>query len=134
MTQALGAAGVGPDEVHLVNAHGTSSRLGDEVEADALLEVFKGAKSPPLIQSTKGLLGHTLWAAGAIEAVVCLAQMHVGRVHPNANLVKPVREGLSFVGPDALEKELGVVLTNSFGFAGINSAIVLRNGEVPRDG
>ena len=125
MELAIERSGLRLAQIDLVNAHGTASRAGDEVELEAIATVFSELGQSPLIQSTKGLLGHGLWAAGVLEVIASLGQMKAGVLHPNLNLEAPIREDLRFIGKDPLEKVVKVILSNSFGFAGINTSIVL---------
>ena len=129
MRQALDDAGVAPESVDTVNAHGTSSRVGDEVELVAIADVFGEHAKKLRIQSTKGLLGHTLWAAGVLEALVVLGQMEAGFVHGNANLTDPIDDELGLVGPSAVTPGPRIALSNSFGFGGINTSVVLGHAE-----
>lgn len=129
MNLALGRSGLEPQQVDLINAHGTASRVGDEVESEAIVNVFGEQRGELLVQSTKGLLGHALWAAGLLEVIASIGQMSAGRVHPNRNLGRPIRDDLCFVGADPVKKAVSVVLSNSFGFGGINTSVLLRRYE-----
>lgn len=128
MRSALAAAGIGPGEVDYVNAHGSGSVLGDEVEAAALREVF-GDRDSLRINSTKPLTGHCLSAAGLIEAVAVIGQLRAGAVHPNPNLDHPAVPGLPLAGTRAEHRPLRTALSNSFAFGGINASVVLRLPE-----
>lgn len=125
MRQCLVRAGLTPDQVDYINAHGTSSPLGDHTEARAIQRVFGAEAARIWINSTKGLIGHCLFSAGVLEAIASIVQMQQGFVHPNANLCKPIMDGLRFCGPVAQPAEIRVALSNSFGFGGIDSAIAL---------
>jgi malonyl-ACP decarboxylase len=122
---ALRSAGVTPEEVDYVNAHGTGSQLGDRVEATALRQVFSN-RCAPLVNSTKPLTGHCLAAAAAVEVVATIAQMQAGACHPNPNLHRPIDTGLALVGRGAVAAPLRVALCHSVAFGGINAALVLR--------
>lgn len=122
MKATLADAGVDPAEVGYVNAHGTASRLGDEVEAEAITRVFG---HNPWIASTKGILGHCLFAAGVIEAVGTLQQLHHGFLHGNANLEQPLVDGPHWVPPAGVKADVRLALSNSFGFGGINASALL---------
>ncbi|WP_415949120.1 beta-ketoacyl synthase N-terminal-like domain-containing protein [Streptomyces sp. KLOTTS4A1] len=128
MRAALASAGLGPDEVDYVNAHGTGSVLGDETEAASLLDVFgTGEAGPrPLVNSTKPLVGHCLTAAGLIEAVATVLQLRAGVCHPNPNLDKPFEPRLPLVGRERQQRPLRTALSNSFAFGGINASVALR--------
>ncbi len=122
MQAALAEAGVAPTEVGYVNAHGTASRLGDEVEAEAISRVFG---SHPWIASSKGILGHCLFAAGVIEAVATLQQLSNGFLHGNANLEQPLVAGPRWVPAKGVTADVRLAMSNSFGFGGINASALL---------
>jgi malonyl-ACP decarboxylase len=124
MAEALRRAGLAPGQVDYVNTHGTASRLGDETEVAALRAVFGDGDGGPWVNSTKGLVGHCLCAAGVVEAVAALLQLRDGFVHPNANLECPIDDSCRFAGPAPEPEELGVVMSNAFGFGGFNSSVV----------
>ncbi len=125
MSRAMAAAGVTPDDIDYVNAHATSTHQGDMYEAIALDRLFRGRHA--LISSTKGMTGHECWMAGASEAVYSLIMMQHGFVAPNINFENPdeYSEKLN-LATRTIETPLNVVLSNSFGFGGTNSALVLR--------
>ncbi len=125
MTRALGAAGLTPDEVDTLNAHGTASHAGDIAELEAIASVFGAHAKSLKVQSTKGLLGHTLWAAGVVEAIALLIQMGSGFIHPNANLKNPIRTDIGFAGRHTSQGGPSIALSNSFGFGGINTSLVV---------
>lgn len=125
MQRALDDAGVTAAQVDYVNAHATSTVQGDRTEAEALTRLFGG--SDTLISSTKSMTGHECWMAGASEAVYCVAMMRDGFVAPNINLVEPDEAAATLNIPvTAVNRRPDIVLSNSFGFGGTNSAIVLR--------
>jgi malonyl-ACP decarboxylase len=125
MRGALAQSGLAPDEIAYVNTHGTSSPLGDVTEARAIEQVF-GAHFPNVwLNATKGLTGHCLNSAGVVELIATVIQMREGFLHPNANLEKPIHAA-RFVGATALRERVDVAMSNSFGFGGINTSIVLR--------
>ncbi len=125
MKQALANAKVNADQVDYVNAHGTSTGFGDLQECRAI----RAAVGTPWTSSTKSMTGHLLGAAGGLEAVICALALRDGAVPPTINLDNPDPEiaalGLDLVPHEARERELSVVLTNSFGFGGTNCALVL---------
>jgi malonyl-ACP decarboxylase len=127
MTLALARAGVPAERIDYVNAHATASRLGDEVELAALERVF-GAASPWL-NSTKAITGHTLSAAGVVEAIATLIQMSEGFIHPNPNLDDPMRTRCRLAGKTHEHAQAAIALSNSFGFGGIHTSIVLARSE-----
>ena len=123
--RALKDAGISADEIDYVNAHATSTKQGDEEEAVALTRLFGGKKA--WISSTKSMTGHECWMAGASEAVYSILMMQQGFVAPNINLehVDPCAAQLR-LAKQMVETPLRSVLSNSFGFGGTNSALVLR--------
>ncbi len=125
MQRALSDAGMTPDEIDYVNAHATSTRQGDAEEAVALTRLFGGKNT--WISSTKSMTGHECWMAGASEAVYSILMMQQGFVAPNINLehIDPCAEQLRLAA-QTIETPVRTVLSNSFGFGGTNSAIVLR--------
>lgn len=125
MQRALAEAGISADEIDYVNAHATSTKQGDEEEAIALARLFSGKKA--WISSTKSMTGHECWMAGASEAVYSILMMQEGFVAPNINLehVDPCAAELK-LARQAIDMPVNIVLSNSFGFGGTNSAIVLR--------
>lgn len=125
MSVALRRAGLAPEQVDYVNAHGSGSPLGDAVEAAALDQVFAGVPEPPWANSTKSLVGHCLTAAGAVEATATILQLRCDFVHPNAGLRCPLDTTCRLAGPTARPARLAVAMSNSFGFGGFHSSIVL---------
>lgn len=126
MAQALRAAGIGPEAVDCVSAHATSTPIGDVAECEAIRRVLAEARGGVYINATKGLLGHTLTAAGALQIIAAVVQVRGGFVHPNLSLGDPVADDLRFVGRAAVDTPVGCVLSNSFGFGGINTSVVVR--------
>jgi len=131
MAGAVRSAGLTPERVGYVNAHGTGSAAGDAVEVEALRAVFGGAVTGVWVNSTKGLIGHTLCAAGVVEAVATLVQMRDGFVHPNANLRRPIAADCRFVGDRAQPAGIEFALSNGFGFGGFNTSVVFARPAVP---
>ncbi|MEX0760286.1 MAG: beta-ketoacyl synthase N-terminal-like domain-containing protein, partial [Tistlia sp.] len=125
MRGALAAAGLGPEAVDYVNAHATSTPLGDETECAALRSLFGARAGAVRVNATKGLTGHCLSAAGVVETVACLLQLEGGFLHPNRNLVEPIDPLLGFVGARAEPASPRVMLKNGFGFGGFNSSLLL---------
>ena len=125
MLAALEDGGVAPDRVDYVNAHGTSTPLGDLAETRAIKQAFGAHAAGLMISSTKSMIGHLLGAAGGVEAGVAALSVHHGLVHPTANLERP-GEGcdLDYVPGAAREVPVRVALSNSFGFGGTNAALV----------
>ena len=124
MARAIRHAGLEPDGIDYVNAHGTGSPLGDEVELAALRTVFGESAGRPWVNSTKGLVGHCLCAAGVVEAVATLLQMRDGFVHANANLRRPLGAGGQLVGGRSRPAAIEHAVSNGFGFGGFNTSVV----------
>jgi 3-oxoacyl-[acyl-carrier-protein] synthase-1 len=125
MQRALKDAGMSADEIDYVNAHATSTQQGDEEEAIALTQLFKDKHA--WISSTKSMTGHECWMAGSSEAVYSILMMQNGFVAPNINIetVDPSAATLH-LATKMIETPVETVLSNSFGFGGTNSALVLR--------
>ena len=122
MRLALDDAGLGAEEIRQINAHGTSTPLNDAAEAEAVIEVF-GHDGPP-VTSTKGVTGHALGAAGALEAAAVLLSMRHRQIPPTAN-TKVVDLGIDVVTGDARDWEPGPAISNNFGFGGHNGSVIL---------
>jgi 3-oxoacyl-[acyl-carrier-protein] synthase II len=125
---ALNKAGINPDEVDYVNAHGTSTGVGDVCETKAIKTVFGDhARNGLLVSSTKSMTGHLLGAAGSVETAVCALAIGDSIVPPTINLDKPDPEcDLDYVPHTAREKKIRVALNNSFGFGGHNATLIVR--------
>ena len=128
MERALAAAGVAASDVDYINAHGTSTPLGDIAETAAVKRVFgNGAGSIP-ISSTKSMLGHLIGAAGSTEAIICVKALQDGVVPPTTNYENPDPKcDLDYVPGAPRELRLETVLSNSFGFGGQNSSLIFRS-------
>jgi 3-oxoacyl-[acyl-carrier-protein] synthase II len=127
MRDALNDAGVAPDQIGYINAHGTSTPVGDIEESRAVADIFGShALDRKLwVSSTKSMMGHLLGAAGAVEAGVCVKALQTGRIPPTINLDNPDPECvLDYVPHHARERRLKHVMSNSFGFGGTNVALV----------
>ena len=125
MSRAIKDAGVALDDIDYINAHATSTRQGDMYEAIALDRLFHGQRA--LISSTKGMTGHECWMAGASEVVYSTIMMQNNFVAPNINFNNPDEYSEKInITPTTVETEVNVVLSNSFGFGGTNSALVIR--------
>jgi len=125
--QALADASINPDEVDYINAHATSTPVGDSAEARALKIVFGDAVARIPVSGTKSMTGHALSGAATIDAVACLAALEHQAVPPTINLTDPDPEcDLCHVPNEAQPRPLRVVVSNSFGFGGSNTSLVLR--------
>lgn len=135
MKWAMRDAGIDPTEIDYVNAHGTSTPLGDEAEVAAVLGLFgdharKSAGGKLLMSSTKGVHGHALGASGAIETIACLHAVRDGVIAPTANLENPDDEfDIDLVAKEAREHTASCVMNNTFGFGGHNTTLILRRFE-----
>jgi len=127
MRAALKRAGMDPSEIDYVNAHGTSTPLGDEIELGAVKRLFGDAASEISMSSTKSAIGHLLGAAGAVEAIYSILAIRDGVVPPTLNLDNP-SEGcdIDLVPHQAKERPVGAALSNSFGFGGTNASLVFK--------
>ncbi|MFQ6739724.1 MAG: beta-ketoacyl synthase N-terminal-like domain-containing protein, partial [Alphaproteobacteria bacterium] len=130
MKIALQDAGVKPSDVDYINAHGTSTGLGDVGEMIAVREMFGGGNT--CMSSTKSMTGHLLGAAGAIEAIFSILAIRDNIVPPTINLEDPIDEvgGFDLVPNKAKKRKVDVVLSNSFGFGGTNASIVFKRVRV----
>ena len=127
MTRALRDAGVDPSEVDYINAHGTSTPLGDAMETRAIKLSLGVDAGKVMVSSNKSMFGHCLGAAGALEAAATVLCMEVGMVAPTINLDQPDPDcDLDYVPNVARKAEVNVAMSNSFGFGGHDAAIVLR--------
>src|SRR5574344_95701 len=126
MTRAMKDAGVEADDIDYINAHATSTQQGDMFEAIALDRMFRGRHA--LISSTKSMTGHECWMAGASEIVYSVLMMKNNFVAPNINFENPDEHSEHLnIATSTVETELHTVLSNSFGFGGTNSALVIKN-------
>ena len=127
MKAALDSAGLNPGDVDYVNAHGTSTPVNDPIETRAIKTVFGDGASQVPVSSTKSMTGHAIGAAGALEAVICVKALHENVIPPTINLDTPDPEcDLDYVPHEAREKQLNVVMSNSFAFGGQNCVLLFR--------
>jgi 3-oxoacyl-[acyl-carrier-protein] synthase II len=125
MSNAIDDAEINSSEINYINAHGTSTPLGDIAETIALKNVFGNVV--PQISSTKSMTGHTLGAAGAIESIFCIKAINEGIVPPTINLDNPDPLcDLNYTPLVSTEKKIQVAMNNSFGFGGTNSTLVFK--------
>ena len=127
MKIALQDAGLNPDEIDYINAHGTSTMLGDRAESDAVKAIFGDHAYRLAVSSTKSMTGHMLGAAGGAEAVFSVLSINDGVLPPTINLENP-SEGcdLDYVPNEARQKAVDIVMSNSFGFGGTNGTLIFR--------
>jgi 3-oxoacyl-[acyl-carrier-protein] synthase II len=127
MALALKDAGMNADEVHYINAHGTSTKAGDRAEVQAVLNTFGEQARKIPVSSTKSMTGHLLGAAGGVESVFTLLAMRDSVLPPTINLENPDADlNMDFVPNQAREKKITGALSNSFGFGGTNGTIIFR--------
>ena len=123
MQNGLDMAGLNIQDIDYINTHGTASPLGDKTEVEAILSIGgRGIKA----NATKGLIGHGITSAGLVEAIASIVQMDGGFLHPNPNLVDPISNGLTWMQEKTISTTLRSCLSNSFGFGGINTTIILQ--------
>lgn len=129
MEAALKRAKINPEDVDYINAHGTSTPVGDGIEFGAVKRMFANALDSVSMSSTKSAIGHLLGAAGAVEAIYAAKAMQTGVLPPTLNLDNPSEncQGMDLVPKVAKEKKVNTVLSNSFGFGGTNATLILRN-------
>jgi 3-oxoacyl-[acyl-carrier-protein] synthase II len=126
MTGALRDAGLTAADIDYVNAHGTSTPLGDEIELRAVERLFGNAARGLSLSSTKSAIGHLLGAAGAVEAIFCVLTIRDGVIPPTLNLDVPsVETAIDLTPRTAKRKKVAVAMSNSFGFGGTNAALIL---------
>jgi 3-oxoacyl-[acyl-carrier-protein] synthase II len=127
MQAAIKRAGIQPGEIDYINAHGTSTPLGDEIELGAVERVVGNSAGRVSMSSTKSSIGHLLGAAGAVEAIFSILAMRDGVVPPTLNLDNPsVETPIDLAPHQARKREINVVLSNSFGFGGTNASLIFR--------
>jgi 3-oxoacyl-[acyl-carrier-protein] synthase II len=126
MNSALKDAGFKPEQVDYINAHGTSTPVGDPCETKAIKKTFGDYAYKVAVSSSKSMIGHTLGAAGALETVVCVLAVHHDKIPPTINYEHPDPEcDLDYVPNVAREAKVNVALNNTFGFGGHNAVIVV---------
>ena len=127
MRWALRDAGIEPQDVNYINAHGSSTPLNDVAETKAIKEIFGEHAYKLAVNSTKSMLGHAMGASGALEAIVCALTIHHGMLHPTINYEFPDPEcDLDYVPNQKRQANVNVTISNSFGLGGQNACLVLR--------
>lgn len=131
MQAALKRAGLDPSDIDYINAHGTSTPLGDEIELGAVKRLFGNAAAHLSMSSTKSAIGHLLGAAGSVEAIFSILAMNHNVAPPTLNLDAPSDgcDGVDLVPHQAREREINAVLSNSFGFGGTNASVIFKAVE-----
>jgi 3-oxoacyl-[acyl-carrier-protein] synthase II len=130
MKKALADAGLAPEDVDYINAHGTSTPVGDVSETTAIKAAFGDHAYKLAVSSTKSMTGHLLGAAGGVEAVICALALTRGKLPPTINLDNQDPQcDLDYVPNVPREANVRVALSNSFGFGGHNATIILRKYE-----
>jgi 3-oxoacyl-[acyl-carrier-protein] synthase II len=128
MQMALKRAGMTPDDIDYINAHGTSTPLGDEIELGAVKRLFGNAMGKLSMSSTKSAVGHLLGAAGSVEAIFSILAIRDQIVPPTLNLENPCEDAdnVDLVTLVAKKREVRAALSNSFGFGGTNASLVVK--------
>jgi len=127
MNMAIKDAGISPADIGYINAHGTSTKYGDELETMAIKAVFGAPAYKVPVSSTKSMTGHLLGAAGGVEAVISILALERGVLPPTINLENPDPEcDLDYIPNTARKKQVDIVMSNSFGFGGTNATVVFR--------
>jgi 3-oxoacyl-[acyl-carrier-protein] synthase II len=127
MRNAMKNGGFSPSDIQYVNAHGTSTPLGDDLELEAVERLFGESARGLAMSSTKSATGHLLGAAGAIEAVFSILAIRDGVAPPTLNLEQPTRQSMiDRVAKTSQKRRIKAVLSNSFGFGGTNASIIFR--------
>ncbi len=127
MKNALKCANLKPEDIQLINAHGTSTPVGDKAETIAIKSVFGEHAYKLKINSTKSMIGHTLGAAGGVEAIAVIKMLETGKIHPTINQEEKDPEcDLDYVPNKAIEMDVEYAISNSFGFGGHNASVVFK--------
>lgn len=127
MTRALKSAGIQPNQVDYINAHGTSTPFNDKGETFAIKQTFGDHAKDLLISSTKSMTGHMLGAAGAVEAIACVKALEAGQIPPTINYKEADPDcDLNYVPNQAIDKDIDYALSNSLGFGGHNATIIFK--------
>jgi 3-oxoacyl-[acyl-carrier-protein] synthase-1 len=125
MGMALKDANINTDEIDYINAHATSTPIGDEKEAEAIDRIFGSDK--PYISSTKSMTGHEMWMGGASEIIYSILMLKNSFVAPNINFENPDKQSAKLnIVDKTIEKNLDVFLSNAFGFGGTNSTLIIK--------
>jgi len=127
MQRALSNAGIAPEQIGYINAHGTGTEVNDSTETAAIRKVFGAHADKLAVSSTKSMHGHTLGAAGALEAAAAVLALHHGVLPPTANYTTPDPNcDLDVIPNTARKAQVDCCLSNSFAFGGLNAALVFK--------
>jgi 3-oxoacyl-[acyl-carrier-protein] synthase I len=127
MNSVLCKAGIAPEQIDYINAHATSTPLGDVVEIESIKNVFGRHAEKLRINGSKSILGHPGWASGAVESIAAILQMRHNRLHPTINIDKQdPRVDLNVCANISQDWEMNYVMKNSFGFGGLNASAVFK--------
>jgi 3-oxoacyl-[acyl-carrier-protein] synthase II len=127
MKMALSDANIGPEKIQYINAHGTSTPMGDDIELRTVEKLF-GNRKNLFMSSTKSSIGHLLGAAGSVEAIFATLVINKGIIPPTLNLDKPSTEtNIDLVPHKAKESKIDFIMSNSFGFGGTNASLIFKN-------
>lgn len=131
MKKAVENAGLQPEDVDYINTHGTSTPVGDPIETSAVTELFGDHAKDMAVTSTKGATGHMMAAGGITESIACIQAIRTGIIPPTLNLenLDEKCEKLNYVSGKAIQKEVRVAMSNSFGFGGQNSSVIFKKFE-----
>jgi 3-oxoacyl-[acyl-carrier-protein] synthase II len=127
LKEAMADAGVVPDDINYINAHGTSTEVNDKIETLAIKQALGEVAYKVPVSSTKSMMGHLIAAAGAVEAIICLLAIRDGIMPPTINLEKPSEDcDLDYIPGKPRQGKVNVAVSNSFGFGGQNVSLILR--------
>ena len=127
MSDAVREAGIAPEELTYINAHGTSTHHNDLFETRAIKKAFGAHAYDIRINSTKSMVGHMLGAAGAVEFITCVKELQEGYIHPTVGFASAEEEmDLNYVPGTGIEEKFDYALSNSFGFGGHNASILVK--------
>ena len=126
---ALNDAQKTPDDINYINAHGTSTPVGDKIEVESVKKVFSKNLDKIKMSSTKSSIGHLLGASGSVESIYSILSIKDGKLPPTLNLISPMpeAEGLDLIPLNSVDQKVNCVLTNSFGFGGTNASLIFKS-------
>ena len=126
---ALNDAKKNPEDINYINAHGTSTPVGDRIEIKSIKKVFSKNLNKIKMSSTKSSIGHLLGASGSVESIYSILSIKDGKLPPTLNLISPMpeAEGLDLIPLNSVDQKVNCVLTNSFGFGGTNASLIFKS-------